>query len=264
MVTFADLLGTSEHAKSANAQVTLAALDAALALARRESDVDDMADYFFTSWFSDNVAMTAPIGSDEIEMQIGLMLLSTAWLQFHLAQGGFFLRGGMQFGLQYADPSITFGPALVDAVRLEHATKYPRVALSPLATSIVGIVAVDHFDIANNPFHYELAVDQDDGTTFVSYLDSVIGELDHPADADGVLAEHRAVLTSQLDAQAHGDPAVLAKIDWLADYHNFVCRCRGSEELTIPSAPGRAFDRYAPPASKADALEAATALLETL
>lgn len=60
MVTFADLLGTSEHATSANAQVTLAALDAALATARRESDVDDMGDYFFTTWFSDNVAMTAP------------------------------------------------------------------------------------------------------------------------------------------------------------------------------------------------------------
>lgn len=154
MVTFADLLGTSEHAAADTAQITLAALDAALANARSESDVDNRMDYFVTSWFSDNVAMAAPIGAEEIEMQIGLMLLSTSWLQLLLAQDGFFLRGGMQFGLQFADPAITFGPALVDAVRIEKETGFPRVALSALATSIVGIVAVDHFSLIDNPFHY--------------------------------------------------------------------------------------------------------------
>lgn len=92
----------------------------------------------------------------------------------------------------------------------------------------------------------------------------MLGELDDVSHVPAVLAAHCAVVEAQLQAYGGGDtPGILAKYEWLADYHNFVCELHGVDS-TIAGQPGRSFSRYAPPPSKVDALEAATALHDEL
>jgi hypothetical protein len=44
---------------------------------------------------------------------------------------GFFVRGGMTSGLMFHRGHVAFGPALVEAIEIEKAAKYPRVVMPP-------------------------------------------------------------------------------------------------------------------------------------
>jgi hypothetical protein len=48
---------------------------------------------------------------------------------FIFARNGFFLRGGMSYGKFYHSGSICYGPALLEAVRLEDEICYPTIAI---------------------------------------------------------------------------------------------------------------------------------------
>ena len=245
LVVFADLLGTVEHASAANAGATLVAMDNALRRARDRSDIDDPAGHGHVAWFSDNVGIAVPLTPLEAEASIGFTLVSTMWLQFELARRGFFVRGGVTVGAHYADDHFQFGPALVEAVLLEKAATHPRVVLSDQAVQIVNLCAGFHGDLADNPFHYELATEG--GTTFISYLDGVVGELDDEMEVAQVLELHRVAVDLELKA---GHPApVMVKYAWLGEYHDFVVDqwLPGHHQLKLNVPPQHQFARYVPP-----------------
>lgn len=247
IVAFVDVLGISEHATGDDAQSVVEKLDDALDRARRRSQVDEEFYWTNSSWFSDNLALASALG-DEQEFWEGIfasVIIGASWLQFMLAIEGFFLRGGVTFGDQFMDDRINFGPALVEAVKLEKLAVNPRIVLSETVTRLTRHFCTYYADGYDNPFGVHLAV-LPDRTLFLSYL-SVVNEADDVQQALDMLTLHRDAVVAQLDNSVD-DPHVHEKYRWLAGYHNFVCRGFAEEDtyLLVPGTFDEAVTAFVP------------------
>lgn len=111
---------------------------AALALAREEAMVEQDEPWQALTWFTDNVVVAFPImrGHIDEEPALGSALRAATYLQLRLAMNGFFVRGGITFGDIHMAQHVAFGPALIEAVHLEHVAREPRVILSPAALAL--------------------------------------------------------------------------------------------------------------------------------
>lgn len=229
VVAFVDLLGTSVHAGEDAAQKTLERLDESLRRARLQSGIDEALSWFHASWFSDNLSIAAPLpqphraGDRSLEeSSLGFVLVTVMWLQFRLAIDGFVLRGGVTVGLQFADNEVNFGPALVEAVRLERDDAiFPRVIVDDRMLAVVDHHFGDYFEPSENPFHHQL-MRAPDGRIFVSYLGAVF-EADDADEAHDMLGRHQHSILALRHEHASSDPRVVAKYEWLASYHNSFC-----------------------------------------
>jgi hypothetical protein len=83
------------------------------------------------SLFSDNFAVSVPVGQAETLFKI------LAWASNELLQAGFLVRGGIALGYLHHDHDVVFGPALVEAVKLEGDAIYPRVLCSASLTEFL-------------------------------------------------------------------------------------------------------------------------------
>lgn len=242
---YVDLLGTSESALGEEAQTTLRSLDQALGRARKQSDIEFEAGWWHTSWFSDNLCIAAPLPDDRSvqESVVGFVLVALAWLQWRLTIDGFCVRGGLCVGEMFSDDSITFGPALVEAVRLEHRSNFPRIALSEDLVDIVNYHFQHYGDHDDNPFYHEL-MRSPDGTVFVSCL-GVSQEADSSEESRHIVDLHKAAISQQL--QADSEPKVREKYEWVAGYHDAYCArfFPGDENLKVHHE-GRPFVPYVP------------------
>ena len=227
VVAFIDLLGTSEHATRANAQATLERLDASLRRARNQSGIDEALSWFHASWFSDSLSICAPLvkkpqqSTDRAfeESALGFVLDTITWLQFILAIHGFALRGGLTVGPQFADDRVNFGPALVEAVALEHCAEFPRVVVDDQTLQVVDDHIGDHFTLSDSPFHHELMT-APDGKVFVSYLGAATGS---QIEARQMLDHHQSAIAKSLVAHVGSSEGIVQKYEWLARYHNTFC-----------------------------------------
>lgn len=224
VVAFADLLGTSANAAGERAQTTLEALDAALAAARAQSSIDEPNGWFHASWFSDNLAIAAPLPIDRSfqEGAVGFAILTLMWLQLRLALDGFFLRGGLTVGQHFADDAVSFGPALVEAVSLDKQGGPPRLVIGGAGLALIADHFTDHNPL-DNPFSAELTRDLSDGTVFVSYLSASL-EADDDDEAHEIITRHQSAVVQKL-GEFDSDPpsAVLQKYMWTAQYHDWFC-----------------------------------------
>src|SRR5262245_65815795 len=102
-----------------NVRKHLIALDRAVT--RRYRDYLQSDSPWPASFFSDTLVLAAPVlPSSEEEVAIGGLVLQAAYLQLNLIDEGFFLRGGLSLGSFHIRDGLIFGPALVDAARIEH------------------------------------------------------------------------------------------------------------------------------------------------
>jgi hypothetical protein len=245
-VLYFDVLGTKELANAANAQATLVHLDVALKRARQRSQLDEDWNWADSSWFSDNLAIAAPLRGSRIDEEgiVGTIIVGAMWLQFLLAIDGFFTRGGFTVGQHFMDRGVNFGPALVQAVELEKSANFPRIILDDAALAVVQDHAADYAADADSPFEAELMVDED-GTTFISYL-AVAFEADDRDEAIDMLTRHRDAV--RLKIEEHGDTGpVGGKYAWSANYHNAFCQAfdRRLRSLLLPApADLRAFTMF--------------------
>ncbi len=243
-VLFLDLLGTSAMATAADAQQHLSALDKALAKARPFARDDDDARFvpsepwFVSAWFSDNLALAAPIRTSDGEPELGIFLNAVAGVQLHLALDGFFSRGGLAVGQQFMDPQITFGPALVEAVELENTAVYPRVLLGRSVVNLVKTHLRYYGDPLYAPHNSALFVGPG-GEVFVNYLDHLRNYVaEDLRDVSDWIAQHRDRILEQL-ARHNESPRIWEKYAWLAAYHNAFCSHHGLKELTISNDAAR-------------------------
>ena len=250
-VLFLDVLGTSEFSTDRNAPSTLVELDAALAIARERSQLDDDSSWADSAWFSDNLAIAAPLGTNSVfeEGIIGNIFIATIWLQFILAIKGFFIRGGFTIGDHFMDDRVNFGPALVRAVELEKNAVFPRIVIDDASLEVVAGHSSHHADGATNPFESELMVDED-GYTFLSYL-SVTDEADDPAEAIHLLQLHHDALAGKL-IEHPVEGAIRSKYLWATKYHNAYClqidpQGNHPQLLIAVDSPSRTFERYQTP-----------------
>lgn len=231
MVCYADILGfrsmTEIAFKSGNEENFLRKIKRSLNKAYEDARPDPTRDVSFTptfdvKFFTDNIVAAFPSyhPGDDMEGQLGSLLFVFALSQTYLAADGFWIRGGIAEGMHYQDEEIAYGPALLEAYDLDEPGKPPRLVIAPSVWPFI----LKHLSYGDSP-HYDLLLeDPSDGQFYLNYLWVVFESL-----AEGeeipftLLSEHARQARKGLRAHSL-DPAVRRKYEWIATYHNYVCR----------------------------------------
>ncbi|WP_291432124.1 hypothetical protein, partial [Deinococcus sp.] len=191
---------------------------------------------------TDNVVIVVEtIEEEDGELEIGLLLGVISEIQFELALEGYFIRGGIDYDYIYVDEEIIFGPALINAYRMEATSLYPRIAFTEAAIKKLRTYHKYYASPHSNPMRNAILLDGGDGLYFLnymrgSYLPDIIDErlsyYDGPKDnvigsnEFSVMDYHRDVISENIKRHAK-QPEVRRKYNWLAGYHNKFCEIHG-------------------------------------
>lgn len=230
VVLFLDILGVSDMALDRGRRDrNLVELDRALRRSTRDFLSEDSP--WPSALLSDSLVVADATGPDfDDAMALNEMLFQTALLQLQLASHGFFARGAISIGPHHVHDGMVFGPALVEAYRLESQKAVnPRVVLSREACQILrsdmeGVSAPGETTEADL-----LRVDQD-GVVFIDYLKVLLDEVD----PDDDLRRHRSLVEAKL-AETRNESRKWGKYRWVAEYHNDFCGRLERDELCIDS-----------------------------
>lgn len=192
--------------------------------ARRRPERAQDADFRQQS-ISDAIALSAAVNA------AGFDAICTAAeeLSRRLLRSGYFARGGLTKGRLYHDHSMAFGPALVDAYRLERdVAKFPRI-LIPRAVVEDGKLYAQQgthwkrdFDerfmkAADGPFFLHILRDES------RYVQRIAGRIPKPSAKDDatltILAAMRKAIQRRFD-EASDNPEHFQKVAWFANYWN--------------------------------------------
>jgi len=168
-------------------------------------------------------------------------------LSRRLLRSGYFARGGLTKGRLYHDYNMVFGPALIEAYRLEReVAKFPRI-LIPRS------VAADGALYAQNGTHWKKYFDErfmkaGDGPFFLHILrdesrhvQRLSGRIPKPSAKDDatltILAAMRKAIQKRFD-EASDNPEHFQKVAWFANYWNNQVGCWRIEGLEpVEAAP---------------------------
>jgi hypothetical protein len=173
---------------------------------------------------------------------VGPLFISVAQLAMALLNLGVLVRGGIAQGLLYHDPSVVFGPALIDAYYLESkCAKFPRILVSQ------GVCDASHKEILHIPsegsqavyFMCELLRRDADRLYHLDYLTSTLFSPSSVIGADTSQFLNLLKRTASLTVDEFNRPSqrleTKAKWGWFLDYFNDFVRVRTSHlpELAI-------------------------------
>ena len=246
IICLADILGfraMTECALQSGQQTTFlrrikGSLAKAYDLVRNERKHDGAVPLFFFDMkvFTDNIVVAYPLRDVEFyhgEPELGTLLMLFADVQASLASDGFFLRGAIAVGDHYQDDDIAYGNALLEAVDLDRSGGPPRLVIGPSVEPLISVQLASYRHDSLAPHHTELLEDPEDETLFVNYLE--LGAFGHfpngSADLD-FLEAHRDNVSRGLSENSD-NPHVRSKYEWLATYHNFVCRTINNRFLVL-------------------------------
>lgn len=176
--------------------------------------------------FTDNIIIGYPI--DDLHMtsgesELGHIFNAFADHQVHLAMNGIFIRGGIAQGDHYMDDDIVFGDALLEAAEMDKSGAPPRLVLTPKVVELVRR-HIGFYGSAEGAPHYRDLLEDDDGVIFINYLD---GAFDVFSDTGEIFFEvfdkHRNFVRANLE-RFKDDARIRPKYEWVARYHNFICR----------------------------------------
>lgn len=234
IVCYADILGframTVKAIKSGEDEVFLqrikSSLSEAYEIVRKAQTLDGAVPSMFDmKVFTDNIVIAFPLynlrGNDG-EAELATLLMILAQVQAKLASNGFFLRGGITADQHYQDDDIAYGKALLDAVDLDKSGGPPRLVVGSTVESMIA-KQLSSYGNGWAPHYEEFLEDSRDERWFVNYLGLAFEFFpDGPIDY-GLLAAHSANVRRGL-SEHESDLYVRAKYEWLAMYHNYVCR----------------------------------------
>jgi hypothetical protein len=221
---FIDILGFG--GLISRGEVAVAAIHELLSVvhARRTPERPQHADLRQQS-ISDAIALSAPVNA------AGFDAICTAAeeLSRRLLRSGYFARGGLTKGLLYHDHSMVFGPALVEAYRLERdVAKFPRI-LIPRSVAEDGALYAQQgthwkqdFDerfmkAADGPFFLHILRDQS------RHVQKLAGRIPKPSAKDdsglSILSAMRKAIQKRFD-EASDNPEHFQKVAWFASYWN--------------------------------------------
>ena len=176
--------------------------------------------------YTDNIVVAYPIQDLEIELgerELGTILMLFSRVQLMLALDGFLLRGAISYGDHYQDNDIAYGRALLEAVDLDKTGGAPRLVIAPSAEPLIALQLTSYGPVESAPHYEELLEDPNDDRFFVNYL-GLAFENFRDFGIDRTLIEaHRELVCSGLRDHA-SNARVRRKYEWLASYHNYVCR----------------------------------------
>ena len=176
--------------------------------------------------FTDSIVVGCPLrypDEDLGEPELGSLLMLFGHVQASLAVDGFFLRGAITVGQHYQDQDIAYGDALLEAVDLNKSGEPPRLVIGSSLEPLIATQISWYRDGLWAPHFRRLLEDPSDEKLFVNYLGMAFAYYrDGPVDYR-LLAGHGKVVREGL-REHDAKPYVRSKFEWLAAYHNFVCR----------------------------------------
>ena len=253
VVTFLDILGFGEIVDTKSDVEIFEIMQSLKKSARPDElsddhgDNDQWADDISFVSFSDCVVRVRRLdGRVNAEVRVGHLfheVWSLAMLQIDMLQRGIFLRGGVTLGPLHHENDILYGPGLVRAYLLESkVAKHPRIIVDGgQAIQAAGKSSKKSrkYDLlhsvktrpelvgdANLPHHelkYIMALtseDPADGCRFVDYLKFAESENDDHGVTFSIWEMHQRLVQDRLARYASDTSGVLAKYQWLAEYHN--------------------------------------------
>ena len=176
--------------------------------------------------FTDNIVVAYTAQHLEItfgERELLTFLNLFARLQAVLTSDGFLLRGAISFGQHYQDDDIAYGPALLEAVDLDKSGRPPRLVIAPSIKPWIVRQLSSHDHVQWAPQYKALLEDPCDGRIFVNYLDLAFEIYGDSSVTDALLEAHRKTVVRGLK-EHESNEGVRWKYEWLATYHNYVCR----------------------------------------
>lgn len=213
--------------------------------ARKDGMLDSSHKRVASTYFTDNIACAFPVETiAELDEAMSILPFMAARYLAAMAIEGVLARGAIAFGDHYADADTAFGPAVVEAVRLENATSYPRVALSEYAVKISEELASRQYDHSKGPFGRNLVRDVE-GTVFVNTLQCLSEDADSN-EAARLVSDHRKAIDALREQTMPLASAVRDKVSWLAAYHDWFCSEWAPEHsaLACKSAVQRSFAAF--------------------
>jgi hypothetical protein len=164
-------------------------------------------------------------------------------LSRRLLRSGYFARGGISKGLLYQDYSMVFGPALIDAYRLEsQIAKFPRIVI-PRAVAADGAVYAEqgthwkkYFDerfiqASDGPFFLHILRDYSRHVREITLFSRTKEDSTIP-----LLKMMQTTIQRRFD-EASDNPEHFHKVSWFANYWNTHISSRVIEGLVIRSQP---------------------------
>jgi hypothetical protein len=186
-----------------------------------EKDTSESLLYFKS--LTDNIILAHPRFSEDMESEFGFILWSISEYQFAMAQHGFFIRGGLSIGPLFVDNNSVYGPALLEAYRLES-----KVAVNPIVilcdnTKELVLRHINYYaNKAGSPQNRYVLVNSD-GRFFINYLSECSLQVDGYEEIDwNALRIHKEKVEAALTEHSAA-PTIFAKFSWLAAYHNHFC-----------------------------------------
>ena len=180
--------------------------------------------------FTDNIVIAYPLRNPNRDLgqpELGSLLGLLAQVQTGLAAKGFFLRGGISVGQHYQDQDIAYGKALLEAVDLNKPGTPPRLVIGPSVEVLISR-QLSWNSGGRAPHHFHLLEDPSDGRLFVNYLSAAFEYFPGGPISFEHLAGQRDIVCSRLRAYV-SDASVRQKYEWIATYHNYVCRAFADE-----------------------------------
>ncbi|TWB45846.1 hypothetical protein [Nitrospirillum pindoramense] len=179
--------------------------------------------FHFIKSFTDNIVIGIPV-EDDGELEFGVAVRRLADFQLSLVLSGFFIRGGLAFGLAYVDDYAVYGEALVAAYKGENElARDPRIIVT--GTGIDQILShLKYYGDSDYAPHNTVTKIDLDGQVFIDYLESTI--LDPSAKSTFDIAsikKHRKIVIKNLKS-SKGNPKIWSKYEWVARYHNTFCQ----------------------------------------
>ncbi len=234
LVCYADILGframTQRALESGEEMEYLRRIKRSLAVAyekvrEAQSPYGEVPDIFDMKVFTDNIVVAYPLlapSRDLGEPELGHLLMLFAEVQASLAADGFLLRGAIAFGNHYQDDDIAYGGALLEAVDLDKSGGPPKLVIGPSVNPLIA-EHVSWYGGGWSPQQEQLLEDPCDGRLFVNYLWVAFEHFpDGPIDYQ-LLAAHKELVLRGL-REYESNSYVREKYEWMATYHNYVCR----------------------------------------
>lgn len=224
VVCFLDVLGFKEHIRGtqlpdgSDDEHRIGVIAEAIEAIREILDIDKTkakGNRKEITQFSDCIVISFPI--DEVS-GVYDTLLGILWLQMALLRGQILCRGAIVRGKLIHTPKVLFGPALIEAHRLESSgtAKYPRVILDK---SIIDIGATAHGKQHDGKFErksiMKLLSKDSDEMYYIDYITRGQSELNNPErHYPGYLSFLQKII---VDGNKNPDESIREKYLWMKE-----------------------------------------------
>lgn len=236
IVVFLDFLGFKDHIdRTVKDPAHVARIARAIETVREfTKPEEDWEDHVVTQ-FSDCIVLSYRIDRRSAVFDILMMMLQ---LQVELASQGFLVRGGITRGQLLHEESMVFGPALVEAYRMESKDAvYPRILVDPELVQVARNHPAHHHSEADEAEYVQsFLMEDEDGKSYLNYIPWKAVVEDAGVDGEewpGYMSSLSRILR---DGLASDDRAVLNKMLWLhrqyrAAIDEFLVPMPASEEI---------------------------------